>query len=101
MNPAHSKPPRSLRCPSKCPATGATHCDETVTFKWYADATRLRVHQRVHTGERPFECGECHRAFADQSAYRRHVKRHGHSRKKKRKPCCGLVDGRFASDQEL
>lgn len=32
-------------------------------------------HQRVHTGEKPFQCLICHMRFAERNTLRRHTKR--------------------------
>lgn len=32
-------------------------------------------HQRVHTGEKPFQCLICHMRFAERNTLRRHMKR--------------------------
>ena len=38
-----------------------------------SDASNLRAHERIHSGERPFQCPKCARPFARSSDLRQHL----------------------------
>lgn len=42
--------------------------------KAFAHNQALRSHERSHTGEKPYECGECGHAFAQSSALHQHIR---------------------------
>ncbi|XP_053622793.1 zinc finger protein 58-like [Plodia interpunctella] len=53
----------------------------TYCNKKFNVSTLLRNHMRVHTGERPYACAECPKAFKEWAGYKRHLLSHSGVRK--------------------
>ena len=55
---------RETDTPVNCPVCGAT----------VSRARNLKIHMRKHTGEKPFICSVCNKAFRHRASYRLHLK---------------------------
>lgn len=56
----------------------------TVCDKRFFDLTALRKHSLIHTGEKPYECQECHTRFVRGDHLKTHMKTHSRSMVKNR-----------------
>lgn len=65
------------------PRNRCRFCCYTSVSRW-----NMKTHERIHTGERPFVCGQCSRAFSDKCNLKRHERVHTGERPF-RCPICG------------
>eukprot|EP00057_Strongylocentrotus_purpuratus_P003089 XP_003725893.2 PREDICTED: zinc finger protein 616-like [Strongylocentrotus purpuratus] len=84
---AHSGEHRAHQC---------TFCEKS-----FPNATRLDLHVRIHTQDKPFKCAVCQKGFTDSSNLRRHERSHKGLRTHKCLQCGRLFSEKPALQRHL
>merc|ERR1712071_64101 len=89
---SHGKPKPPESAPETTVTFECSHCGKLCNTK-----AQLLIHQRIHTGERPFVCPSCPKSFR----YRQNLKEHMNSHQGNRPYACDQCDKRFVFSANL
>ncbi|MBN3308868.1 ZMYM4 protein, partial [Amia calva] len=98
-NPRIPTPPVSSSSPSSPPPLwyGKRHHPSSQCGKRFTQAQNIKVHQRIHTGERPYCCTQCGKRFTQAQNLKVHQRIHTGERPY----CCTQCGKRFTLAQNL